>query len=126
MGAAPNTSLEFTGDQDRLISGMTSNMKLVAIALLVLGPLRLVLGVVDVASHPLPGILSLIEGVLTAMLGLIMLKGATDARYMVETKGYDKEHLLNAVESLTVFYRVQVVLAVVLVLGMALRAMIGV
>jgi hypothetical protein len=126
MGAAPNTTLEFTGEQDRLISGLTSNMKLVAIALLVLAPLRLVFGGLDVASHPLAGGLSLVEGVLTGLLGLVMLKAATDARYMVETKGYDKEHLLNAVESLTVFYRVQVGLAVLVVLGMALHLMIGV
>ena len=42
-------------------------------------------------------------------------------RFMVETKGYDKDHLLIAVESLTVFYRVQVGIGVVVVLVMALR-----
>jgi hypothetical protein len=126
MGAAPNTTLEFTSDQDKFISGLASNMKMVAIVLLVLAPLRLVFGGLDVVSHPLPGGLSLVEGLLTGLLGMVMLKGATDARYIVQTKGYDKEHLLNLVESLTVFYRVQVGLAVVLLLGMALRLMIGV
>jgi hypothetical protein len=126
MGAAPNTTLEFTSEQDRLISGLASNMKMVAVALLLLAPLRLVFGGVDVVSHPLPGGLSLVEGLLTGLLGMVMLKGAADARYMVETKGYDKEHLLNAVESLTVFYRVQVGLAAVLILGMLLRLLVGV
>ena len=126
MGAAPNTAFEFTAEQDRLISRLASNMKLLAIVLLVLAPLRLVFGGLDVASHPLAGGLSLVEGLLTGLLGMVMLKGAADARYMVETKGYDKEHLLNAVESLTVFYRVQVGLAVLVILGMALFLMIGV
>lgn len=126
MGAAPNTTLEFTGQQDQFISGLASNMKMVALALLVLAPLHLLRGGLNVASYPLPGGLSLVEGLLTGLLGLVMLKGASDARYLVETKGYDKEHLLHAVESLTVFYRVQVGLAAVLILGMVLRLLLGV
>lgn len=126
MGAAPNSPFEFTTEQDRLITTLASNMKLVAVALLLLAPLRLVFGGLDVASHPLAGSLTLIEGVLTGLLGMVMLKGATDARYMFETKGYDKDHLVNMVESLTVFYRVQVGLAAFLVLAMALRLLVGV
>ena len=126
MGAAPNSPFEFTSEQDRLISALASNMKMIAVALLLLAPLRLVCGGLDVASHPLPGGLSLVEGLLTGLLGMVMLKGATDARYMVETKGYDKDHLVNAVESLTVFYRVQVGLAAFLILGMGLRLLVGV
>jgi hypothetical protein len=126
MGAAPNTVLEFTSDHDKIIAGLAANMKMVAIALLVLAPLRLVFGGLEVASHPLPGSISLLEGLLTGLLGMVMLKGATDARYMVETKGYDKEHLLNTIESLTVFYRVQVGLAALLILGMTLRILFNV
>lgn len=127
MGAAPNTNLEFTAEQDRFIAGLASKLKLLAVALLVLAPLRLVFGGVDVAAgHALTGGLSLVEGLLTGLLGMVLLKGAADARYMVETKGYDKDHLLNAVESLTVFYRVQVGLAALVILGMLLRLMVGV
>jgi hypothetical protein len=123
MGVTPPNTIEFTSDQDKIISGLASTMKLVAVALLVLAPLRLVFGVVDIASHPVAGGLSLVEGLLTGLLGLVMLKAATDARYMVETKGYDKDHLLNMVESLSVFYRVQVGIAVLVIIVMAVRLM---
>jgi hypothetical protein len=123
MGAAPESTVEFDSTQDTIISGLASNMKLVAAALLVLAPLKLVYGGLDLGmhSHWLTGGLSLIEGLFSGLLGLIMLKGAADARYMVETKGYDKEHLLNLVESLTVFYRFQIGIGVIVLIFSALR-----
>jgi hypothetical protein len=123
MGVTPPNTIEFTSDQDKVLSGLASNMKLVAIALLVLAPLRLVFGVVDITSHPVAGGLSLVEGLLTGLLGLVMLKGAADARYMVSTTGYDKDHLLNMVESLSAFYRVQVGIAVLVIVVMAAQLM---
>src|SRR5262245_60445234 len=121
MGTVPNNTLEFTSDQETVLAGLASNMKLVAIALLVLAPLRLVFGGLDVAGLGLGatarnGATSLVEGVLTGLLGMVMLKGSADVRFAVDTKGYDKEHLLIAVESLTVFYRVLVGLGVVVLL----------
>ena len=123
MGAAPESTLEFDSTQDTIIAGLASNMKLVAVALLVLAPLKLVYGGIDLGmyGHWLGGGLSLIEGLFSGLLGLIMLKGAADARYMVETKGYDKEHLLNLVESLTVFYRFQIGIGVLILIFSALR-----
>jgi hypothetical protein len=125
MGAGPETTLEFNSTQDTIISGLASNMKLLAVALLLLAPLRLVYGAVDVAGHPVAGVLSLVEGAFTGLLGMVMLKAATDARYMVETKGYDKEHMMNWVESLTVFYRVLVGIGSVVLVVSAVRVLIN-
>jgi hypothetical protein len=123
MGAGPESTFEFDSTQDTIISGLASNMKLVAVALLVLAPLKLVYGGLDLGmyGHWLTGGLSLIEGLFSGLLGLVMLKGAADARYAVETKGYDKEHLLNLVESLTVFYRFLIGIGVVVLVFSALR-----
>jgi hypothetical protein len=126
MGTVPNNTLDFNSDQDTVLSGLASNMKIVAIALLILAPVKVAFGVIEFGGWGINpsvtnGLLCVVEGLLSVLMFFVLLKGARDVRYAVETKGYDKEHLLNAVESLTVFYRVVVGAGIAVLLFSTLR-----
>lgn len=86
-------------------------MKLASMALLGLAAVRIGLGVVEIITVTWAGLWFIVEGMLTGFLGLVMWAGSTDTRFIVDTTGYDKPHLLNAFTSLTVFYKVQIGLA---------------
>ena len=63
----------------------------------------------------------LVEGALTALLGLILVKIATDLRYAREVPSLSGTHLLNALDSWQDFCKTLIGLAVVAFLAAALR-----
>ena len=112
MAAPAEPAFEFSEQQDRVIAGLASAIKLLAIMILGLAALRVVFGAIEIFTAGFwTGLWYTIEGLVTALLGLIMIAGATDTGFIVDTTGYDKPHLLNAFTSLTVFYKVQIGIA---------------
>jgi hypothetical protein len=117
MASAAQTSapLQLTEEQDRAAAGLASTMRLAAGALLLLGAVKVVSAVLEVTSGAVfGGILSLVEGGLSALLGLILMTGAGDVALMVTAKKYDRDHLLNGVMSLRHFYQVQLGLGILI------------
>jgi hypothetical protein len=111
MAAPAEPPFEFTPNQEQTLAGLASSMKLLSFLLLSLALARIAFGVVEVLTSSWAGLWYAVEGLVTGFLGLAMLAGATDSRFIVDTQGYDKAHLLNAFTSLTVFYKVQIGLA---------------
>ncbi len=70
------------------------------------------------------GLLNIIEGAITGLLGLIMLSSSADVGYMVETK-YTSIHLGNAFRNLSAFYQAQFGLAILLIVVSLVRLFVG-
>src|SRR5439155_21181410 len=73
--------------------------KLAAAVLLLLGGVKPVTSVLLFLSATLLALLGLVEGALTALLGLILIKTATVLRYAREVPQLTSTHLLNGLES---------------------------
>ena len=123
MSPASGTQpLEFSTEQHQVISRLASNMRFASILILLLAPLLVVSGVVDVIQGSRgAGIAYVLTALLTGVLGLILLTGADDARFIGRTKGTDKIHFVNTVASLTMYLRVLLGLGVFLGLVLAIR-----
>jgi hypothetical protein len=130
-GTAPKETLPFTPEQKQVAAKVASTALRVTGLLLVLGLLQIVggplawwLGKSD-AAHPkvslIAGILTLVQGLITAFLGLVLLATSSDFRYLGEYPPYSGNHLRNAAKNLKVFYQVQIALALVVALLVALR-----
>lgn len=114
MAATTEPTFEFTPEQERVVGALAASMKLLSVLLLVLALARISGGVVEILTASWAGLWSVIEGLVTAILGLVLLAGAADTRFIVDTKGYDKPHLLNAFTSLSLFYKIQIGLALLI------------
>jgi hypothetical protein len=115
-------TLEFTPEQDQVIRSLARNMSIVSALLLLMALLRAVTAVLDFTRGSVgSGLLSLVEAGLAALLGLILMTGANDARYIVDTQGHDKAHLMNAVLSLTTFLKVLLNLGILLAIVLVFR-----
>jgi hypothetical protein len=124
MAAPPEPPFEFTEQQDQVLSGLASSMKLLALLLLGLAAMRLASGVVEIITTSWAGLWYAVEGIATGFLGLVMLSASTDARFSVETQGYDKPHLMNTFTSLSDFYKVQIGLAMFIGVIVLLRILL--
>jgi hypothetical protein len=122
--ANANAPLEFTDEQRATVSNLAFMMKGVAAVLLLLAGLNVVGGAWTLLTVSLTGLFAVIEGLVTGLLGLIMLSSSADVRFMVETK-YTSIHLGNAFQNLTVFYKTQFFLALFLILVAATRLFVG-
>jgi len=95
--------------------------KLAAAVLLLLGGAKLVTSVLIFLSATLLALLGLVEGGLTVLLGLILLKIATDLRYAREVPQLSGAHLMNALDSWQDFCKTLIGLAVIAFLASMLR-----
>jgi hypothetical protein len=122
--ANANAPLEFNGEQRQMVAKLALAMKLVAIVLLALAAVGAAAGVLTIISGSPSGLLGIVEGLLTALLGLIMLSSAADVRYMIETS-FATIHFSNALRNLTVFYKTQFLLALLLIAIAVIRLFVG-
>ncbi|MBI3410481.1 MAG: hypothetical protein HY040_19250 [Planctomycetes bacterium] len=111
MAAPTEPPFEFTTEQDQSLAAIALAMKLLAVVLLGLAAVRIAFGVIEIFTSSWAGLWYIVEGLATGFMGLVLLAGATDTQFIVDTTGYDKPHLLNAFTSLAVFYKVQIGLA---------------
>jgi hypothetical protein len=122
--AAPKETLPFSPEQQQVVSGVAQYAKLVAGALLGLGALQLIGGPVAVivfGAGIFSGVLTMLQGALTVLLGLVMLACASDFTYLAEVPKYRGNHLRNLVKNLKAFYQFQLGLAVLIGLVVLLR-----
>src|SRR6516162_9177281 len=104
MGPPANTeTIDFTAEQRQTLADLASRMHLVSMLLFLLALLRLVSGALTLPGALFPGLASLLEGLLTGVLGMVMLTGADDAQFLVKSKGIEKPHLVNTFASLSKF-----------------------
>jgi hypothetical protein len=118
--ASANTPLEFTGDERATAGKLAFMMKAVATVLLLLAGISVVGGVLTLLTVSPAGLLSVFEGLITGLLGLIMLASSANVRFMGETK-FAAIHLGHAFSNLTMFYKVQFFLALLLTLITVVR-----
>ena len=62
----------------------------------------------------------LVQGILMVVLGLVMLAVSTDFRYMGQFPQYSGNHLRNAARNLAVFYKLQLLFLLLVVLSLLL------
>ena len=111
--ANANAPLEFTSEQRPTVARLALAMKFVAIILLLLAAVGVAAGALTLVNGSPSGILGIIEGLITALLGLIMLSSSSDVRYMIDTN-FASIHFGNALRNLTLYYKVQFLLALLL------------
>ena len=122
--ANANVPLEFTGDQRRTVTKLALMMKLVAGVLFLLAGVGIAAGGVALANGSPSGLLAIVEGLVTGLLGLIMLSSSADVCFMVETN-FTNIHLGHALRNLTTFYKGQFWLALVLAAVVLIRLFVG-
>jgi hypothetical protein len=122
--ANANAPLEFTGDQGDMVRRLALVMKVVAAVLLGLAVVNVIGGVMTLLSVSATGLSAIIEGLVTGLLGLIMLSSSADVRFMAETK-FTPIHLGNAFQNLTAFYKGQFFLALFLAAVAVIQLAIG-
>lgn len=100
MAATPEAFPGFTPEQTPVVGRLASMLTIVAPLFLIAGVARLALGVVEVWRVSWAGLLILPEGLILAFCGLALIAGSTDAGYLRDVKGREKEHLAHTYRSL--------------------------
>jgi hypothetical protein len=103
----PPLGYEFTPLQNENIRRLSSKMKFVGIFYIVAAVLFGTLGVAALFVMPLAGIIYIIAMIPELLIGIWTTKAASSFRMIVDTKGHDIPHLMNAVVSLRKLYTLQ-------------------
>ena len=123
-------SYEFAENQESIISGVASSMRMVGLVLLTLGVLRLVVALVGgITGHIGSGLVAAgFEGILGLVIGSFTMQAGAAFRKIIGTKGNDIGHLMEAFIALRSLYRVQItllVIAAILICAALSLALIG-
>src|SRR5262249_42870113 len=96
-------------------------------ALILLGILQMVAGVTvyDLKSGNAQGVLVLVQGLLTVVLGMALGAPSSEIRLLTSAEERTKGQLLSAVASLIKFYKVQMVVGLLLAAVVAARFVIA-
>jgi hypothetical protein len=123
-GAAPKEKLPFTADQKQVVGNLALATQMVA-------GLLLLLGVIQVIGGPFAWLVSgaglfsslaiLLLGLLTAVMGLVMLAVSSDFKYLGQLPQYAGNHFRNLAKNLTAFYQFQLGLALLIALVVVAR-----
>src|SRR4051812_34549384 len=97
---APPPFPGFAPEQSAVIGKVQMLLSILAPLLLLAGVVRLALAVVQVWRVSWDGLLILPEGALLAFSGLALLAGVTDAGYLRDVKGREKDHLSHLYRSI--------------------------
>lgn len=122
--ATPEVPLEFSEEQDKTVLDLARNIKIAAFVMLALGALILLSGLLLwfwLWTSFWGGLFAIVVGALTKFLGLVLLSTSTDTRYIAETNGYDKIHMLNAFTSIIVWLKTLIGLASLIGLVLLVR-----
>src|SRR5581483_3499046 len=94
-------SYEFSADQNKLLSILSSKMTFVGLFGLAIGILVIIAGVI----HRRPG--AILSGAFYAVFGIWTHRAGVSLRHIVDTEGSDIQHLMYAIEDLRKLYTVQ-------------------
>ncbi len=112
---------EFTLPQNATIASLARYMRLAGIALVTFGVVQLAAGVL--AARNAPGLF--VQGTVSLVLGALSIGIAARFRRIVDSRGRDIGHLMDALGGLRLMYAIQVwtiAIAIVLIAGVVLYA----
>jgi hypothetical protein len=123
----PDTALEFTAGQIEGVRGLARYLRLVVGALIILGILQMIAGalVYDLRSGNVQGFLVLAQGLLTVVLAMALGAPSSEIRLLTSAEQRTRGQLLNAFCSLIRFYKVQVVVGLLLAVVLVARFVIA-
>jgi hypothetical protein len=108
---ATETTPVFTADQATTVNRLGVALTFLGPLLVVAGLVRLALGVIEIWKSTWGGLLTLPEGALLAFAGLAFVAAASDAKFLHDIKGREKEHLTHTFESIAVGFKSLLILA---------------
>lgn len=121
------TGYEFTESQNQELSHLHRQMRFLAYVLILTGSLVVISGgtmAVQLLFSDVPPVLAGSAlmmaggGVLMVFLGMMLLRAVSSFRAIVETRGSDITHLMDALGELRKFFTFAAALAVVMILAM--------
>jgi hypothetical protein len=118
-GAAAKEKLPFTPDQKQVVGNLALATQAVAGLLLLLGTIQVIGGPVAwlvLGAGFFGALVTLLQGALTALLGLVMLAVSSDFKYLGQFPQYGGNHFRNVAKNLTAFYQFQLGLALLIAL----------
>jgi len=121
-----STTLDLTSDQEEKLRGLARYVRLSVGALIILGVLQILASAVVIGLNSLnpQGLLVLVQGLLTVVLGMALGAPSNEIRPLESPEQRTKGQLLNALGSLLKFYRVQVAIGLVLAAVLVARFVI--
>jgi hypothetical protein len=123
--AAAKETLPLTPDHKEAVGQVASTTQIVAVLLLLWGVITAVSGPYSwwvLGAGFFVALLTLIQGVITILLGLVMLAVSSDFKFLCQFPQFSGNHFRNAAKDLTMFHQVQVGLAIVIVLVALVRS----
>jgi hypothetical protein len=123
-GAAPKETLPLNPDCKQVVGNLSMAFQILAGFLMLLGVGQLVGGPIAwiwLGAGFFTAVLNVLQGALTALLGLVLLAVSSDFNFLAKFPQYGGNHLRNAVKNLTAFYQFQQALAVLLGLVVLIR-----
>jgi hypothetical protein len=115
------TATPFDAPERAPLARQSSLLGVLGIALLVVGLLGVLAGLLTLFFVSAVGLLAILEGALTAFLGLVLLAASADVGFLSTTRGYEEAHTANAISSLQTFFRTLGLLATLMVLVVGIR-----
>lgn len=128
-------SYEFSGSQNELIQDLSKKMVFVSYFLIVAGVLNIIIGALAIfrggGSEGLSaGLSTIIQGVVTIVIGKWTLNAGSAFKAIVNTQGTDVENLMGALGELRKLYTLQfwvlIIALVFIVLGVILAIVGGI
>lgn len=107
MEPTPSQTYEFNAFQNETIRVLASKMKVVGIFYIVIGAFIGFIGFAVLFFLPPAGILYMLLAAPYLMIGIWTNTSSTSFRLIVETAGFDINHLMNALASLRKLYTLQ-------------------
>jgi len=114
---------EFSGDEEKEITRLAENMRLLSVAFIAFGGIVLAAGIIlfvlgGLSDQPLTPVISTGAGMVFLFLGVWCRAASMHFDEIVQTEGGDITHLMLALDSLTNFFRWQSLLIFGLVGGL--------
>ena len=116
-GPQPAMHYEFSNPQDDVIRSLSRKMKFVGVFYVLASGLMGVAGLIALFLSPVAGVFYLILLIPELLIGIWTLHAANSFQMVVETRGHDIPHLMNALTALRKLYTVMFWL---LIAGLAL------
>jgi hypothetical protein len=121
VGDLPVTPTTTSEEPKGHLASLHLAAQVAAVVLLVLGAAKLVTSILSFLAAPWLSFLGLLEGMLTVLLALILVKIATDLRYAREAPQLTTTHLIHAMDSWRDFCKTLIAIAVLAFLGALAR-----
>lgn len=117
---------EFNELQNVTLRVLASRMKLVGIFYIAIGGLIAAVGFLVLFFLPGAGIVYMLLAIPNLVIGIWTSTASSSFRLIVETKGYDIDHLMNALEALRKLYTLQFWMLIISIAFVLLVILVGI